>query len=154
MEEALGACGDRFPSGPRPAAPGVRPIDTGPELVRIGREWKNCLGSRLLGAANGARAYYLVALGGEPGLRADEQEVIVELSRHRLGPEQIWLLESINRPGNAKASVALLRAVENRLGQHGVHRLRAIQPEGAWDFESDEIREEVLLEALMRRDAG
>ena len=92
-------------------------------------------------------------LGDEPELRADEREAIVELSRHLLGQEQIWLLESINRPGNAKASVALLRAVESRLGQHGVHRLRAIQPEGAWDFESGEIREEVLLASLMRRGA-
>lgn len=154
VEQALSACGDRFPRGPLPETSGFWPIDTGPELVRIGREWKNCLGSKVLDAANGARAYYLVSLEGEPGLAEDERRVIVELSRYLHGQTEIWLLDSINRPGNASVSQALLHAVEGRLSLHDIHRLRAVQPDRAWPFESDEDREEMLLASLMRRDAG
>ena len=108
----------------------------------------------MLDAANGARAYYLVALEDEPRLAAHDQMVIVELSRHLLGHTETWLLESINLPGNAPVSAAVLCSVEGRLGLHGVHCLRAVQREDAWSFGSDEDKEDMLLDVLMQRGAG
>ncbi len=144
---ALGVCGDRMPPGPLPERSGLRHIDTGRDFVALGREWHNCMASKVLDAANGKSVFYLAPFEGDPG-SAQAVDAIVELSRYRLNKEELWLIASITVRYEREETPGLVEALKQRLARYGIGEMVGEQDKDAWSCNCERSQEARLLTLL------
>jgi hypothetical protein len=103
---------DRVPTPPLPLQREFTPITSGPEMIRLGREMRNCLASRIPHALLGLASFYRteVRIGGR------DHTVVVELTPLSNGT---WAVEGLFLRGNTKPPAPVMRSLVRRLMELG-----------------------------------
>ena len=99
---------DRFPPPPLPLQRDFVPITSAAEMIRLGREMRNCLGSRIQYSLLGLGAYYRT----EVRVGAGVLPVIIELAPLSNGT---WAVEGVYAPGNHKPPGPVMVSLVRRL---------------------------------------
>jgi hypothetical protein len=103
---------DRFPPPPFPSHHDFIPLTTAAEMVRIGREMRHCLGSKVPQALLGMAAFYRTQVQ----VSGKAMPLVVEFAPLSNGT---WTVEGIFGPGNTKPPPAVMRTLVRRLMELG-----------------------------------
>lgn len=111
---------DRLPPPPVPGDEEVTPLRTGPELVDAGREFRNCLASKILDVARG-HVYYYARRVSPVGVAAV----------HRLCDGR-WILGGIHATNNALVGPELAQTFQRAFAGWGIPYLARFDPQPEW----------------------